>query len=122
MNAAPERPEWLLQITNDAWFGTVSGPYQHLAQARLRAVEQGLPMVRVANTGVSAVIGPRGQILEALPLNEAGWRDVALPPPLAPTFYAKTGDWTVSVLLFVALCGLGAWRSRKAIDPGRGWG
>ena len=70
--AAPERPGFLLMITNDAWFGEVSGPYQHLAQARLRSVEQGLPMVRAANTGVSAVIDARGQITQHLPIRAGG--------------------------------------------------
>ena len=86
------RPDFLLLITNDAWFGQIAGPYQHLAQARLRSAEQGLPMVRVANTGVSAMIDAAGQITAQIPLNEAGWRDAPLPPPLAPTVYARTGD------------------------------
>lgn len=111
VNAAPARPDWLLQITNDAWFGRVSGPYQHLAQARLRAVEQGLPLVRVANTGVSAVIDARGRPVAALPLNEAGWRDVRLPGRTAPTFYAATGDWAVFAALFLIAAGL--WRARR---------
>ncbi|WP_253913185.1 apolipoprotein N-acyltransferase [Pseudoruegeria sp. HB172150] len=111
--AAPERPDWLLQITNDAWFGAISGPYQHLAQARLRAVEQGLPMVRAANTGVSAVIDARGNVLQSLPLNEAGWVDAPLPPALPPTIYAKTGDWPVAGLLFVLLIGLFLRRSNS---------
>jgi apolipoprotein N-acyltransferase len=96
---APDRPDFLMQITNDAWFGAFSGPYQHLAQARLRAVEQGLPMVRVANTGVSAMIDPRGRITAALPLNEAGWLDAALPEPLPPTLYARTGEGPMLALI-----------------------
>jgi len=67
VNAAPARPDFLLQITNDAWFGTFSGPWQHLAQARFRAIEQGLPMLRAANTGISAMIGPRGRVLAQIP-------------------------------------------------------
>lgn len=99
-----ERPDWLLLITNDAWFGTFSGPYQHLAQARLRAVEQGLPMVRVANTGVSAVIDPHGRIIDSIPLGEAGSRDIALPAPLPATLYARIGDGPVLLLLvFLAI-------------------
>lgn len=99
IHSAPARPDFLMQITNDAWFGAFSGPYQHLAQARLRAVEQGLPMVRVANTGVSAMIDPYGRITAALPLNEAGWLDAALPLPLPPTIYARTGDLPMLVLI-----------------------
>ena len=73
-----ERADWILQITNDAWFGEWTGPYQHLAQAQLRAVEQGLPFVRVANTGVSALIDARGQVLDSLALGEAGATPVIL--------------------------------------------
>jgi apolipoprotein N-acyltransferase len=109
INAAPARPDFLMQITNDAWFGAISGPYQHLAQARLRAVEQGLPMVRVANTGVSAMIDPHGRITAALPLGQAGWLDAALPAPLPPTLYARTGEGpillTVAFLLILAAAG-----------------
>ena len=105
VRAAPERPDWLLQITNDAWFGELSGPYQHLAQARLRAVEQGLPMIRVANTGVSAVIDARGAVLASLPLGEAGYLDADLPAALPETFYARTGDLPlVLALLALTLC------------------
>ena len=111
--AAPERPGWLLQITNDAWFGEISGPYQHLAQARVRAVEQGLPMVRVANTGVSAVIDAGGRVLAEIPLGEAGWTDHALPPPHPPTPYSRTGDWPVA---FVALVVLGALGFRRRLS------
>ncbi|MEQ9259680.1 MAG: apolipoprotein N-acyltransferase [Roseovarius sp.] len=99
------RPDMLLMITNDAWFGQISGPYQHLAQARLRSAERGLPMVRVANTGVSAMIDARGEITESIPLGEAGWRDAALPPPLPPTPYARLGD---APMLALAVLLLGA--------------
>lgn len=113
VNAAPARPRFLLQITNDAWFGTWSGPYQHLAQARMRAIEQGLPMVRAANTGISAVIGPRGRILSSIPLGQAGYVDAKLPEPLPPTIYARSGDWPVFLLLLLAAIGLGGMQSRK---------
>ncbi|KAJ55939.1 hypothetical protein ACMU_09240 [Actibacterium mucosum KCTC 23349] len=92
LRAAPTRPDWVLQITNDAWFGRFSGPYQHLDQARLRAVEMGLPVVRVANTGVSAVIDARGQVTHALALNTAGFLDAPLPAALPETPYARIGD------------------------------
>lgn len=94
-----DRPDLILQITNDAWFGKISGPFQHLAQARLRAVEQGLPLLRAANTGVSAAIGPKGQVTALLGLGETGYLDAALPMPLPPTLYARAGDWPIRILL-----------------------
>lgn len=97
------RGAFLLQITNDAWFGKYAGPYQHLAQARMRAVEQGLPMVRAANTGVSAMIDPWGRITESLPLGEAGYVDAPLPAPLRSTLYSRSGDWPVLSLLLLGL-------------------
>jgi apolipoprotein N-acyltransferase len=98
------RPRLLLLITNDAWFGAAAGPYQHLAQARLRAIEQGLPMVRVANTGVSAMIDARGRIVAALPLNTQGAIDVALPEALTATSYTRFGDWLlIGILTFLTL-------------------
>ncbi len=97
--AAPERPDFLLQVTNDAWFGTRSGPYQHLAQARMRAIEQGLPLARSANTGVSAMVDPLGRVTAALPLGQAGYVDAALPAALALTPYARLGDLPVLLVL-----------------------
>lgn len=98
------RPDMLLQLTNDAWFGQFSGPYQHLAQARMRAIETGLPMVRVANTGVSAVIDAKGRITHHLPLGEAGFLDAPMPAALPPTLYARLGDGPVGVLLIFLAC------------------
>lgn len=92
---AGQRPEWLLQVTNDAWFGKFSGPYQHLAQARVRAIEQGLPLARAANTGVSAMIGPYGRIRAMLAMGVSGRVDAILPAPLKPTIYSRTGDWGI---------------------------
>ncbi|NOX41249.1 MAG: apolipoprotein N-acyltransferase [Alphaproteobacteria bacterium] len=96
------RPDWILQITNDAWFGKIAGPQQHLAQARVRAVEQGLPFIRVANTGISAVIDPNGRILAQLSMGVAGKLDADLPGHFAPTFYSRTGDWLMFALLLGA--------------------
>jgi apolipoprotein N-acyltransferase len=104
---AGPRPNVLLNLTNDAWFGMSTGPYQHLASARLRAVEEGLPLVRAANTGISAVIDPYGRVIRRLALGERGVLDVAVPAPLsAPTFYARMGNWPFLVLA-VLLLGVG---------------
>ena len=110
---AGSRPDWLLQITNDAWFGTFSGPYQHLAQARFRAVEQGVPMVRVANTGVSAMIDARGRIVTSLPLGQGGAIDAALPAVAPVTLYARTGDGPLLALLALGAVALGLVRKSR---------
>lgn len=107
---AKGRADWIVQITNDAWFGDLTGPYQHLAQARFRAAEQGLPLVRVANTGVSALIDPTGQILVEIPLNTTGYLDVTLPPPLPEPFYARHGDTPLILLLATLFSGFAAAR------------
>lgn len=87
-----ERPDWILHITNDAWFGDFSGPYQHFSQVRVRAIEQGLPVVRSANTGISAVIDPYGRIISSIELGVAGYLDAHIPLALKPTLYARWGD------------------------------
>ncbi|WP_245848293.1 apolipoprotein N-acyltransferase [Actibacterium ureilyticum] len=101
VGAAQERADLLIQVTNDAWFGGTVMPRQHLDQARLRAVEQGLPVARSANTGISAMIDPYGRVVAALPYGQAGALDAALPAPLLPTVYARTGDWPILPLLVV---------------------
>lgn len=101
--AGPDRPGWILNVTNDAWFGRTSGPFQHLAGARARAVEEGLPVVRAANTGISAVIGPRGRFLARLGLGEGGALDAPLPPSDPAPLHARTGDAPTLVLLLLAL-------------------
>lgn len=116
LRAAPERADWILHVTNDAWFGTFSGPQQHLAQARLRAAEFGLPMVRAANTGISAVIDARGQMLAQLGLNQAGFLDAPLPGALPATFYARIGDRLLILLLIAITMGLGLLRARSRVQ------
>nr|WP_245873027.1 apolipoprotein N-acyltransferase [Albidovulum inexpectatum] len=109
VRAAGDRPDWILQVTNDGWFGKIAGPYQHLAQARLRAIEQGLPLLRAANTGISAAIDGRGRVIDALPLGAIGAIDVAVPAALPPTPYSRMGDWPMGALLAFLLAAL-AWR------------
>ncbi|MEM1381434.1 MAG: apolipoprotein N-acyltransferase [Pseudomonadota bacterium] len=95
-----ERPDWLVVITNDAWFGDRAGPMQHLDIARMRAVETGLPLARSANTGISALIDADGRILHRLPLYKPGVITAALPPARDRTFHSQTGD-----LIFYAMLG-----------------
>jgi len=99
---AAERPQLFLNVTNDGWFGHTTGPYQHLAQARLRAIEEGLPMIRVANTGVSAIIDAYGRILQSLPLGQEGLIDGRLPSAAAPTVFATSGALAFPILLALA--------------------
>jgi apolipoprotein N-acyltransferase len=96
-----ERPDWILNLTNDAWYGRSSGPFQHLASARTRTIEEGLPMVRVANNGISAVIDATGRVRTRINLDTIGYADVALPAPGRPTFYSHAGDWALVALLLI---------------------
>ena len=96
-----ERPGWLINVTNDGWFGISNGPYQHLQQARVRTIELGLPLVRAANTGVSAVIDPVGRIVKSLPLGSEGVLDSQLPRSVAPPLYASLGDGPAALLMIV---------------------
>lgn len=110
-----ERPGVMINLTNDGWFGHTPGPYQHLAQARLRAVEEGLPLVRAANTGVSAIIDPYGRILGRLPLGRADVLDGALPKAIPPTTFARHPFLAPLVVWLLALLGALALRPRRRI-------
>jgi apolipoprotein N-acyltransferase len=99
---ANDRPDWLLNITNDAWYGYTSGPFQHFAIARVRAVEEGLPLVRDGNNGISGVVDAYGRVDRKFALDGVGVLDVSLPAKLPPTLYAQFGDWGF-VALFAAL-------------------
>jgi apolipoprotein N-acyltransferase len=101
--ARDDRPGWIVNLTNDGWFGISTGPYQHLQQARLRAVEQGLPVVRAANDGISAVIDPLGRIVARLGLGVEGVLDSTLPAAIAPTIYARFGDIPAAIIVAAAL-------------------
>jgi apolipoprotein N-acyltransferase len=102
---ASQRPGWLVNVTDDSWFGPWAGPLQHLLIARVRAIEEGLPVARAANTGVSAMIDPLGRITASLNLGRMGVVDAPLPVALAPTPYARFGDWIFLILLGAAMAG-----------------
>jgi apolipoprotein N-acyltransferase len=97
------RPDWMLNITNDAWYGRSSGPYQHFAIARTRAVEEGLPLVRVANNGISGVVDPVGRVVARVDLDTVGYADLPLPAAAKETLYARGGDWSFLALLFIGV-------------------
>jgi apolipoprotein N-acyltransferase len=98
-----DRPGWIVNLTNDGWFGISTGPYQHLQQVRLQAIEEGLPVVRAANTGISAVIDPLGRVVARLGLGLEGVLDSSLPSAIPPTIYARVGDIPAAILLAAAL-------------------
>ena len=111
------RPDWIVNLTNDAWFGVSPGPYQHLQQARLRAIEEGLPMVRVANSGISAVIDPFGRVRASLTLGKVATLDADLPRPLSPTIYSNNRDIILAGELGVLLILLLFFRNRNKQLP-----
>ena len=99
-----DRPDWMVNITNDAWFGTSTGPRQHLAAVRMRAVEEGLPLLRAANTGISAAFDGYGHEIVRLGMETTGYRTVRLPGPLPPTIFARLGlriPFGLALILFV---------------------
>lgn len=110
-----ERPGFLLNVTNDAWFGLTPGPYQHFLQARLRSIEEGLPMVRAANTGISAVIDPLGRIVATLGLGERGVLDATLPEPLRNS--PVSSRYGALPALFIYLMLLGVCVSKTILSP-----
>ena len=98
------RPGLILNVTNDGWFGDTPGPRQHFAQARLRAVETGIPLVRAANTGISAIVDPYGRIVRSLPVGQAGVIDSPLPGVAKPTIFSEFGN--LILLAMCILCGV----------------
>jgi apolipoprotein N-acyltransferase len=110
--AAAPRPGLLLNVTNDGWFGMTTGPYQHFAQARLRAIEEGLPLIRAANTGISAIVDPYGRVLAELPLGAEGVLDGGLPQTIAPPVFAR----------FPFVSTFFVWITVLAIAVSRRWG
>ena len=107
-----ERPAWLVNVTNDAWFGISAGPWQHLVAARLRAVEEGLPLARAAQTGVSAVFDARGREVARTGLGETGVLRAPLPAAREATPFARFGLWIGGMLAMVVF-GLGGWIGLK---------
>ena len=105
-----ERPGWIVNVTNDGWFGRSSGPYQHFQQARVTAIAEGLPLVRAANTGISGVIDPLGRIVRFAPLGVDAVIDSPLPRALPPTPFTGFGGY--ALFLFVVACGVLIGRKR----------
>ena len=111
--APSPRPAWLVNITNDSWFGESAGPWQHLAAARLRAVEEGLPLARAAQSGISAVFDARGQRLAMLGLGQAGTVAAALPGAIGPTLFSRTGLWLPALTVSLIRCWVVGLRVRR---------
>jgi len=109
------RPEWLLDVTNDAWFGLSAGPYQHFNMMQVRAVEEGLPLVNAANDGISGVIDPYGRVVGRLGLGETGIVDADLPKSIPPTPYALLGDLPFFAMV-VGLALGGLFLGKRRID------
>ena len=116
-----DRPTWIANVSNDAWFGQTSGPLQHLNLASYRAIETGLPVVRATPTGVSAMIDPWGRVVpgKRLDSGESGVIDAYLPQALTPTPYGLVGDLPFALAL-LGVAGAAFWRRRRVIAPESG--
>jgi apolipoprotein N-acyltransferase len=108
---ANPRPAWLVNMTDDSWFGPNAGPMQHFLIARVRAIEEGLPIVRAANSGISGVIDPYGRVVERLSLGLRGVVDSSLPIALPPTPFARYGDAIIATLYLIC-AGAALWPVR----------
>ncbi|HET9147923.1 MAG TPA: apolipoprotein N-acyltransferase [Acetobacteraceae bacterium] len=112
------RPDWLVNITDNAWFGDSTGPRQDFATTRLRAVEEGLPLAVDANSGISAVIGPRGKVLARLGLDRRGILVHRLPAPIPAPLYARFGLTIAGILaLYCLALGVAVLILAEAFDP-----
>lgn len=101
-----DRPDFIFNPSNDAWFGAW-GPPQHLVQARLRAIEEGLPVIRSTPTGISAVINSKGKVIDSIPMGQAGRIDTKLPPPESPTLFSRYGNILgLGFALFLLICAI----------------
>ncbi|MBI3676387.1 MAG: apolipoprotein N-acyltransferase [Proteobacteria bacterium] len=109
-----QRPQWFVNVTDDSWFGppSSSGPQQHFLIARVRAIEEGIPVARAANTGISAVIDPLGRVVAELGAGQMGIIDAKLPVALPPTLYARLGDFAF-LLLILSCIALAFWMGRQ---------
>jgi apolipoprotein N-acyltransferase len=112
-----KRPGWIVNVTNDGWFGISTGPYQHFQQARVSAIELGLPLARAANTGISAVVDPVGRIVNSLPLGAEGVFDSPLPRAIGAPIYARFGDAPAFIILLMALIAVVRRRLRADLRP-----
>jgi apolipoprotein N-acyltransferase len=110
-----KKPGWIVNVTNDGWFGISTGPYQHFQQARVTAIEEGLPLVRAANSGISAVVDPVGRIINSLPLGREGVLDAPLPQAIGAPVYARFGDAPAAIMIVIALIVVARRRLQSAI-------
>ncbi|WP_326523668.1 apolipoprotein N-acyltransferase [Sphingomonas sp.] len=107
-----KRPALIFNPSNDAWFGSW-GPPQHLAQARMRAIEEGLPVARSTPNGISAVIGADGRLVATVPRHTAGAIEVPLPPAAPPTLFSRIGNWAAAIVALLLLAGALVVRRRR---------
>jgi apolipoprotein N-acyltransferase len=108
--------QWILNPTNDGWFGHSPGPYQHLALAQLRAIECGLPIVRVAHNGISTVIDPLGRLIHTIPLGQRDFKDANLPQALPTTPFAQYGHWLYGGIILITILDLCVYVKRKKLS------